>query len=199
MSEGKAMRNIELAILHSKGREHDELLQRHRKRIKKESSTKVSCMSTSKWTKLFQTIADSDIDLHGEIIKLIANDCVTRFCLKRGGLSNWRGFTDDFLGGPIPYKEIEWIFVPAVYEIARKNRSEILEPKRIPNNIHVLKELIDSLGQFEYDFDESGLKIYGYKQTLDLSVEPPEQHRHEQSTGRINPPSATKIIILKKS
>jgi hypothetical protein len=38
-----------------------------------------------------------------------------------------------------------------------------LQPKCINNEIYALKELVDGLGNYEYDFDEAGLKAYGYK------------------------------------
>jgi hypothetical protein len=136
---------------------------RHDRRIKKACLSKVSFMNTSKWIKLFQAIEYSDISLQGETIKLIESEHIARFSLKNDGFYCIRGYTADRYNSPFHYKEIEWIFVPAVNETERWNRNEKLKTHRDSNDVHALKELIDSLGQFEYDFDENGLKIYGYK------------------------------------
>jgi len=51
----------------------------------------------------------------------------------------------------------------SVYEVERWNRGEKLQPKHTNNDIHAFKELMDGLGLYEYDFNEDGLKVYGYK------------------------------------
>ena len=82
--------------------------------------------------------------VRSERIKNIADEET----LKHGEFYSVRYYTRDGVGGgPVDYKAIEWIFVPA-------------SPT---NDIHALKNLIDELGLYEYDFDENGLKIYGYK------------------------------------
>jgi len=136
---------------------------RHNKRIENARLSKVSFMNTTKWTKLFQAIKDTDISLQGETMKLIDYERIIPFSLKNEGIYYVRGYTADRNGGPCHYKEIEWIFVPVANETERWNHSEKLNPKRTPNDVYALKELIDSIGQFEYDFDENGMKIYGYK------------------------------------
>ena len=142
----------------------------HRQEIEKRGSklrlSKASFMNNSKWEKLFKAVANSEISLCGESIKFIdAEKCYEHFSLKYDGLYSWVRYStrDGSGGGPSYYKDIEWIFVPAVYEIERWNREERLQPKRITNDISALKKLIDELGVYEYDFNEEGLKIYGYK------------------------------------
>ncbi|MCL2568686.1 MAG: hypothetical protein FWE12_04530 [Oscillospiraceae bacterium] len=142
---------------------YDERRQKRQEQIKKMRLAKASFMNDSKWTKFFQAVQGSDMSLHGESMKVLGSDYISPFSLKNHGLYWVRGYTADAWGGPCAYREIEWIFVPAMHEVARYNRDEQLMPKRQANDIHALKELIDSLGQFEYDLDEKGLKIYGYK------------------------------------
>jgi len=139
-----------------------EFNERLEKKLERARLSKASFMNDTKWTKLFQAIHDSDITLHGERIKPITGE-VTSFDLKNHGLSYAKGYTKDAHGGPCAYKDIEWIFIPAIHTIERNARGERLSPKLQANDIHALKELIDALGKFEYDFDEDGMKIYGYK------------------------------------
>ena len=104
-------------------------------------------MSNTKWEKFFKAVANSDISFSNETVKCLADECIRSFSLERDALSYNRYVTADSIAGPFDYKYIEWIFVPAV---------------RV-NDIPALKKLIDGLGLYEYDFDENGLKIYGYK------------------------------------
>ena len=134
--------------------------ERYKVKLTKAMLNRVSCMSDSKWEKLFQAVEKSDItrlDIGGATIKFLV-DGVKPF--------HFQNYCGDYLEGSYgvaQYKEIEWILIPAAYEIERRNRDERLQPMRINNDIHALKELIDSLGLYEYDFNEDGLKIYGYK------------------------------------
>ena len=141
----------------------DERMQKREKQVQKVRLSRVSFMNDSKWTRLFQAVQNSDIAVHGGCMKVLMSEYISPFNLKTDGLYWVRGYTDDTWGGPCSYKEIEWISVPAVNEIERYNRGEKLIPTRQTNDIHALKVLIDSLGEFEYDLNETGLKIYGYK------------------------------------
>ena len=123
---------------------------RHKKQVELARLSMASFMSNSKWEKFFIAIKNSEISLHGEIIKNVADDAIRPFNLKKDGLYIFNGkhhrySTNDSGGGPVFYRDIEWIFVPP------------------HNDINGLKNLIDSLGLYEYDFSEDGMKIYGYK------------------------------------
>ena len=127
----------------------DEYIKRHEKKLEKARLNKTSFMSNSKWEKLFHAVANSGLSLFNDSIKYLTDDTTRPFSLKEDGLY-WGGRYSTVDGGarggvPVPYKEIEWIFVPT------------------QNDILTLKDLIDGLGLYEYDFNEDGLKIYGYK------------------------------------
>ncbi|MCL1993415.1 MAG: hypothetical protein FWG66_10775 [Spirochaetes bacterium] len=140
-----------------------EHLQMLEKRQAKARAGKVSCMSNSKWEKLFKAVGSSDLSFSGETIKNIGDDQIRgRFSIKTDGLYCETVFRyedgseclgprystrDGAGGGPAAYKDIEWIFVPALYG----------------NDLPRLKLLVDGLGKFEYDLDENGFKIYGYR------------------------------------
>jgi len=133
---------------------------KYEKRLAKAMLGRISYMSDAKWEKLFQTVENSSIawlDIYGATIKFLT-DGIKPFRFT----DYWGGYLDGTYGAA-RYKEIEWIFIPSIYEIERRNRDEKLQPKRTNNNILGLKELIDGLGLYEYDFDENGLKLYGYK------------------------------------
>ena len=143
--------------------DYSKFLENHEKRIEKERLNRASYMNTSKWEKLFLAVHESNISLHGESVKFLLSEHITPFNLKKDGLSYVRAYTCDTQGGPVHYKEIEWIFVPASHNVQAMNQAEKLQPKFNENDIYALKILIDGLGLYEYDFNEDGLKIYGYK------------------------------------
>jgi len=125
----------------------DEHIKQHEKKLEKARLNKTSFMSNSKWEKLFQAVADSGLSLFNDSIKYLTEDTIRPFSLKEDGLY-WGGRYSTVDGGarggcPVPYKEIEYIFVPT------------------QNDILALEKLIDGLGL--YDITEEGMKIYGYK------------------------------------
>jgi len=128
-----------------------EQIERHRRRFEKARLSKTSYMSNSKWGKFFIAVKDSEISLRDETIKCITDDVIRHFDLKKDGLYIFNGkhhrysTRDGANGGPVYYREIEWIFIP------------------FHNDINALKNLIDGIGIYEYDISEEGMKIYGYK------------------------------------
>lgn len=136
--------------------------ERYQRNLEKARLSISSYMSDTKWIKLFKAIAASNINLSHEKIKILTQADEYPFSLHLGVDESGK-YTTDGTCGPVALKEIEWVFVPAVYEIERYNRDEKLKSEFIQNDIHALKELIDGLGRFEYEFNEDGLKLYGYK------------------------------------
>ena len=61
------------------------------------------------------------------------------------------------------FKDLHWVFVPKFYERARMNRTEKLASKFIPNPLEAVLDAMTKAGKFDYEIDESGLKIYGYR------------------------------------
>ena len=139
-------------------------LKKYEKRIRNAQLNKASFMSNSKWRKFFESARSRGLQYHGNVLlKCLRSEEAYPF-----GLDVWidekhPGYTMDGRYPPLALKEIEWIFIPADYEIERWHRDEKLQPKYIKNDIHALKEMIDELGFYEYDFNINGIKIYGYK------------------------------------
>jgi len=134
--------------------------EKYERRLLNAQLNRVSYMSDSKWEKLFQAIEKSNVawlDIGGATIKFLVGE------VKPFHFQNYCGGYIEGHYGVARYKEIEWILIPAIFEIERRNRDEKLQPKRINNDILGLKEIIDGLGLYEYDFNEDGLRIYGYK------------------------------------
>ena len=57
------------------------------------------------------------------------------------------------------FKDLRWVFVPKFYEWARMNRAEKLASKFIPNPLEAVLGAMTKAGKFDYEMDESGLKI----------------------------------------
>ena len=125
--------------------------ERHESPMQLARLSKASFMSNTKWEKLFIAVKNSEISLSDGTRKDISCDVIRRFNLKKDGLyifngKHYRYSTYDIGdGGPVDYRDIEWVFVPS------------------NNDLNALKNLIDGLGLYEYDINEDGMKIYGYK------------------------------------
>ena len=52
--------------------------------------------------------------------------------------------------------------MPKFYERAHMNRAEKLASNFIPNPLEAVLDAMTKAGKFDYEMDESGLKIYGY-------------------------------------
>ncbi|MFB9077950.1 DUF6678 family protein [Flavobacterium procerum] len=133
------------------------------KQIQKARETKTSCMSNTKWIKFFNAIETENVHVGNVSLKCLTDNKEYPFTLHPGIHENRQYTADNGTQGPVKLSEIEWIFVPAVYEIKRFNRTEKLASPQILNDTEKIKELLDALGKFEYEFDHTGIKLYGYK------------------------------------
>ena len=61
------------------------------------------------------------------------------------------------------FKDLRWVFVPKFYERARMNRAEKLASNFIPNPLEAVLDAVTKASKFDYEIDESGLEIYGYR------------------------------------
>jgi len=129
-------------------------------RLEKEILERASFMSNTKWFKLFTEIENEKIKIHSAFIKFLLTDRTYKFHF--GGFHE-TGFGDVSELGPFNFNEIEWILIPAKHETERRNRNEKLASEIIFQPLEKLVQIMDALGQFEYDTTEEGLKIYGYK------------------------------------
>ena len=52
------------------------MVTRYERRFEKERLKKTSYMNNAKWEKLFKAVADSELSLHGESIKHLADEVI---------------------------------------------------------------------------------------------------------------------------
>ena len=140
---------------------------KYEKRFLEMRHSKTSYMNDTKWIKLLQALENfsNETSVGGVILKFLMSDKTQPHYFSDGVLESEK-CTGDGWCGPICLKAIEWFFVPAAYEVERYSLYQ--EGKKIPslyveNDIIALKNIIDSVGLFEYDIDQNGLKLYGYK------------------------------------
>ena len=137
-------------------------LERYKRRIEKARRTKVSYMNNAKWRKLFNAIEASGQCTFPAQVKTIDGERTYPFSTSPG-IYEARDYTMDGKFCPIAFQDIEWLYIPATSEVERYNRNERLESKIIKYDISKLKNLLDGLGKFEYEYDENGLKLFGYR------------------------------------
>jgi len=126
-----------------------------RRTERKIASATTALMSNTKWIKLLNKI---DRVAHGIQWKFVNNDRV--FIASVPTLSD-ESFGDDLPYPYGPYREIDWIFIPREYEIPHSDIKRPLPKKQ--NDIIIIKEMIDRLGEYPIELSTDGLKICGYK------------------------------------
>ena len=115
-------------------------------------------MNDAKWLKLCEILENSGCkDLR---IKLLSSGEEIALVRGFGCLDN--GYFD-CANGAILFKDLHWVFVPKFYEQTRMNRAEKLASNFIPNPLEAVLDTMTKAGKFDYEIDESGLKIYGYR------------------------------------
>lgn len=130
----------------------------YQKRLDKKARRLASLMNDAKWLKLCEILEASgckDIS-----VKLLSSDEEIAIVCGFGCLGD--GYFD-CANGAILFKDLRWVFVPKFYERARMNRAEKLASKFIPNPLETVLDAMTKAGKFDYEIDESGLKIYGYR------------------------------------
>ena len=114
-----------------------------------------SYMSSAKWYRVFQAIADAQLGVTKATWKFIwsehlFDDGVPRLCdLLPSRLV-------DGLFQPVEYKWIEWIFFPRLW----RPRADV--GYEVSQNIELLKQVLEGVGQLESVEDDKGLTLFGY-------------------------------------
>lgn len=126
-------------------------------------------LSNAKWHKLLLTLSENDQLVRKCYLKTIwPNEGLS--ILKIPSISefnkafNQTGINDGWLlGGPIDFKEIQWIEFPHSWEIERNARDQNLEPFVYEQNTDEIYRLLRKTGMLEVEMDPESLKIYAYK------------------------------------
>ena len=131
-------------------------------KLKKVRKERTSYMNNSKWRKLFEELEVSTFRLEGARIKMLGSEDTHMFSMNIGILETSEHTGDGFCG-PVAFKDIEWIFIPASTEDVQYRNGIKYRTTISKNDLEEFMFFMDKLGKFEYDFNENSLKIYGYK------------------------------------
>ena len=146
----------------------------------------ISCMNNTKWREFFDAIDESmDISYNFDtpvLVKYIDCNQPVKEELNPHGVNGEKGiieywthpkdprqYTGERFPSLINYKDIEWLFFPTVFEEdiyrkrTRNNPSLKVGTRIIETDILPIKELIDKLGKLDYEINDDGLKLYGYR------------------------------------
>ena len=127
-----------------------------------------SFMSDTKWRKFFNALIEQEICVKEFNLKYMSDETIRQgsgvlFESKYEQRFRDNGFKDPGVGGPALFKEIEWIEFKDNVEFSRHHTNPELSHKKRVQLVKPIKELLESLGKFEYDIDQTSLKLYGYK------------------------------------
>jgi hypothetical protein len=118
-----------------------------------------SFMSNAKWRRLFQVLADEDLGVDQLIWKFVGRETEVR-----GAVPDGEGLGDKYVSGssfsPFPYKEIEWIEVPA--KSVPRYWEQVPQMHR-PQPVDRVIEALTAVGQFEIEHRTGGTRIYGWR------------------------------------
>ena len=125
---------------------------KHNKAVIRAASKKGSYMSDTKWAKLLRAIWTSECNFFKNNRNPVLAKTLTEEQLWIIRLEDYLGdgkYTADDIAGPIRTKEIEYIIIPF----------------QSKDELYKMKELIDSLGKYEYDTDdiERTITLFGYR------------------------------------
>lgn len=125
---------------------------KHNKAVIRAASKKGSYMNDTKWARLLRAIWKSDCNFLWDNRNPVLAKTLTEEQLWIIRLEDYLGdgkYTADDIAGPIRTKEIEYIIIPF----------------QSKNELYKMKELIDSLGKYEYNIDEieRTITLFGYR------------------------------------
>lgn len=132
--------------------ENAEAAKRHRKRIAAAHAAKGGLMSNSKWLRLFETLRLHTGRQYG-VAKMLGMEQTVHLALwvydetwSDSG-NTLRGYSGDWISGPLKLSEIEWIHIDLPSELDR----------------NALTEALNRSGRYAFEYTNGGLKIYGYR------------------------------------
>ena len=135
---------------------------RYWKELDAEISTKTSYMSNTKWYKLFSALADNNIDV-AEVKFLLDENVRPLYLFHEFDECKWEDFNEtgftDGRNQPFYFREIEWIRLAEDSRQYRDKYGNLIPLKTLAE----LESIINSVAQFDYEKDESSIKIFGYK------------------------------------
>jgi hypothetical protein len=121
-------------------------------------------MNNTKWYELFHLIYTKKVTVQKLRIKFLVGDQIFSYPVPDLGEFDKFGFSDGGHPGPFKYNEIEYLEVAKQIIVERKNREETLAPIIILQDIEMISELCENIGQLLVEYTEGEkIRIYGYK------------------------------------
>ena len=114
-----------------------------------------SFMNNTNWVKMINTLTYKLEKLYLNY-KLIYDDVV------KGSLFDMAD-TEPYFIEPIVYKEIEWIEFPNEYEDWINENNRKAGRKMISQDIEKIKLELEKIGQYDLEFYDNKIRLYGYK------------------------------------
>ncbi|GLO62927.1 hypothetical protein MACH09_34350 [Vibrio sp. MACH09] len=120
-----------------------------------------SCMSNTKWRKLFSVVNESNLKLPNCVWKLVGEAEP-----KSGFVPDFGQLGEDYVGdcgalnGPFEFKRIEWLKLPT--RIGFKPYEKAPTQFKMQEFSTIIEQL-SSIGSFELDVNSEGVTVYGYK------------------------------------
>lgn len=127
-----------------------------------------SFMSDSKWRKFFQALIAQKVGVKEFNLKYVGDETVRKgsgylFEVNYEVTFTDNGFKDPGVGGPALFKEIEWIEFKDNLAFNRRHSDPVLSFEKRIQRVDSIKNLLDALGNFEYDLNRDSIRLYGYK------------------------------------
>lgn len=120
-----------------------------------------SCMSNTKWKKLFSVVNEGNLELANCTWKL-----VDEAEPKNGFVPDCAQLGENYVGdcgalnGPFEFKRIEWLKLPTTlgYRMYEKGPIQFRT-----QNLSYITEQLRAIGNFEIEVSSEGITVYGYK------------------------------------
>jgi len=117
-------------------------------------------MSDAKWRKAFRVLEDPELALCQMRIKIIEVNVPKLMRLPTIGIEHTpRPYIDTIEFGPIEFRAIEWLEIPAVGLIPQPNNRP---PREVPQEIDLLQTRLEGLGKFPVERNSDDVRLVGY-------------------------------------
>ena len=143
-------------------RQQREWVEKHQKRRERAiAGFNHAHMSNAKWRKAFRILSSPDLGLTRCHWKFVSDEYVSITSLPEEADLLEAHLADGLFQPEFVYKEIEWVEVPAQYQI-EDNRPDSRPPRTIYQDVTGALEALNRAGHFPVELTETGLVIRGY-------------------------------------
>lgn len=121
--------------------------------------------SNAKWRTFFDILSFPELGALCGVFKTVGDDYIRHFywSSRDRDLIGETGLDDPgFGGGPIWYREIEWLEIPADF-VFPTPPPHGLEPRVAHQNIQLVERTLTEEGQFPIEMTETSLRLHAYR------------------------------------